>query len=79
MHHQSPQQELWEAGERERITAVASATPVVGEHAEVRRKERRQGGPGCTCGQCSCHQDERGSLTRLIFLNSYFSKRHDHI
>jgi len=48
------------------VPTFPAATPVVGEHAEVRRKARRQGGPAGTCGQGTSYQDERGSLTRLI-------------
>src|ERR1051326_2498206 len=48
------------------VSALPSATPVVGNHAEVRRQPRRQGGPVGTRGQGASNQDERGSLPRVI-------------
>jgi len=56
---------------RQCVPTLAPATPVVGEHAEVRRKVCRQGGPVCTRGQL--RGVEKGdSMKHMAFIASLF-------
>src|SRR6266446_266506 len=49
-----------------RVPALAATTPVVGVDGEVWRKARRKAGRVRSPGYGTGHQDEGGSLTRLI-------------